>query len=252
MQILASYNIKGGVGKTAAAVNLAYLAAADGRRVLLWDLDPQGAATFYFRVKPKVKGGSKKLLRGDRTLEQAIRESDFPGLDLLPADFSYRHMDIELETAKKPTRQLGKLLEPLAGDYDLVILDCPPSISLVSEAVFRAADLLLVPVIPTTLSVRTLEQLDQFCREHTQREAYILPFLSMVDRRKSLHRELIVELPRHWPRLLQASIPYASDVEKMGLKRQPLLLYAGRSPAAIAYRDLWRELANHLAQGEEN
>jgi chromosome partitioning protein len=252
MQILASYNIKGGVGKTAAAVNLAYLAAADGRRVLLWDLDPQGAATFYFRVKPKVKGGSKKLLRGDRTLEQAIRESDFPGLDLLPADFSYRHMDIELETAKKPTRQLGKLLEPLAADYDLVILDCPPSISLVSEAVFRAADLLLVPVIPTTLSVRTLEQLDQFCREHNQRAARILPFFSMVDRRKSLHRELLEELPRNWPSLLQASIPYASDVEKMGLKRQPLLLYAGRSPAATAYRDLWRELAGYLAQGEEN
>jgi len=250
MQILASYNIKGGVGKTAAAVNLAYLAAADGRRVLLWDLDPQGAATFYFRVKPKVKGGSQKLIRGNRALEQAIRESDFPGVDLLPADFSYRHMDIELDTKKKPTRQLGELLEPLAADYDLVILDCPPSISLVSEAVFRAADLLLVPVIPTTLSVRTLEQLDQFCREHNQRSATILPFFSMTDRRKTLHRDLLEELPGQWPNFLQTAIPYASDVEKMGLKRQPLPLFAGRSPAAAAYRELWRELAGHLAQKE--
>jgi len=251
MQILASYNIKGGVGKTAAAVNLAYLAAADGLRVLLWDLDPQGAATFYFRIKPKVKGGGKKLLRGDRALEQAIRESDFPGLDLLPADFSYRHMDIELDTAKKPTRRLGRLLEPLAADYDLLILDCPPSISLISEAVFRAADLLLVPVIPTTLSVRTLEQLDRFCRDHKKHAARILAFFSMVDRRKSLHRQLLEELPEHWPNLLQASVPYASDVEKMGLKRQPLLLYAGRSPAASAYRLLWHELTGYLNQEKE-
>lgn len=246
MRILASYNIKGGVGKTAAAVNLAYLAAADGWRVLLWDLDPQGAATFYFRVKPKIKGGSKKLLAGTRDLDQAIRASDFPGLDLLPADFSYRHMDIELDAAKKPIRQLGRLLAPLAADYDLVILDCPPSISLVSEAVFSAADLLLVPVIPTTLSVRTLEQLQQFCREHPKRTARLLAFFSMVDRRKALHRELLATLPASWPCLLRSAIPYASDVEKMGLKRQPLLLYAGRSPAADAYRELWRELAEPL------
>jgi chromosome partitioning protein len=247
MQVLASYNIKGGVGKTAAAVNLAYLAAADGRRVLLWDLDPQGAATFYFRIKPKLKGGSKKLIRGDRELAQAIRESDFPGLDLLPADFSYRHMDIELDSGKKPTRRLGRLLEPLATDYDLVLLDCPPSISLVSEAVFAAADLLLVPVIPTTLSVRTLEQLEQFCRKHEKRAAAIRPFFSMVDRRKTLHRELLDSLPKTWPGLLQAAIPYASEVEKMGLHRQPLPLYAGHSPAADAYRQLWRELAGVLA-----
>jgi cellulose biosynthesis protein BcsQ len=250
MRILASYNIKGGVGKTAAAVNLAYLAAADGLRVLLWDLDPQGAASFYFRVKPKVKGGSKKLIRGDRDLAQAIRESDFAGLDLLPADFSYRHMDIELDAAKKPTRRLGKLLEPLAADYDLVLLDCPPSISLVSEAVFSAADLLLVPVVPTTLSVRTLEQLEQFRRRHNKRTAAILPFFSMVDRRKSLHRELQESLPGLWPNLLQSAIPYASDVEKMGLKRQPLLLYAGRSPAASAYRELWAEVSGYLTDGE--
>ena len=89
-----------------------------------------------------------------------IKGTDHEGLDLLPADFSYRHMDLVLERFKRPTRRLARVIEPLRGDYDYVFLDCPPSISLVSESVFEAADALLVPVIPATLSSRTLEQLE--------------------------------------------------------------------------------------------
>jgi len=72
MRIFATYNIKGGVGKTATAVNLGYLAAKDGYRVLLWDLDPQGAASFLFRIKPRVKGGGKALIEGTRSIDAAI------------------------------------------------------------------------------------------------------------------------------------------------------------------------------------
>ena len=84
MNTLATYNIKGGVGKTAAAVNLAYLAASDGRRTLLWDLDPQGAATYLFRVKPRVKGGGRGLVSGKRPVDDAVKATDFDNLDLLP------------------------------------------------------------------------------------------------------------------------------------------------------------------------
>ena len=158
--VLATYNIKGGVGKTSAAVNLAYLAAReDAPRMLLWDLDPQGASTYLFRIKPKVKGGGRKLVRGKSEVESLIKGTDHDRLDLLPADFSYRHMDLALDDTKKPTRRLSKVLAPLAGDYDYVFLDCPPSISLVSESVFEAADALLVPLIPATLSSRTFAQL---------------------------------------------------------------------------------------------
>ena len=114
MKIIASYNLKGGVGKTTAAVNLAYLSAQQGQRTLLWDLDPQGAATYLFRIRPRVKGGSQKLVRGSRPILDAVKATDFEGLDLLPADFTYRHMDIDLNGRPKPQQTLRRLLAPLS------------------------------------------------------------------------------------------------------------------------------------------
>ncbi len=195
MKIYATYNIKGGVGKTTAAVNLAHLAAADGARTLLWDLDPQGAASFLFRIKPRVKGGGEALIRGTRTLDGAIKGTDFERLDLIPADFTYRNMDLLLDgAAKKPARKLARLLEPLAAEYDTVFLDCPPGISLVSENVMHAADVLLVPLIPTTLSVRTLNQLTDFVAGFNGDRPAVRAFFSMVDRRKRLHTDTIKDL----------------------------------------------------------
>ena len=242
MKILATYNIKGGVGKTAAAVNLAWMAARDGIPTLVWDLDPQGAATYYFRVKAKVKGGGKGLVSGKRELDDLIRGTDYANLDLLPADFSYRHLDLLLDEQKKPTRRLRKLLKPLGADYGCIILDCPPSISLVSEAVFAAADALLVPVIPTTLSLRTLQQLIAFREQQDLRSTHVLPFFSMVDRRKKLHHEIVADLPRQYPHMLVSEIPYASDVERMGIHRAPLGSFAGNSRSVKAYEALWQEV----------
>ena len=251
MKVLATYNIKGGVGKTAAAVNLSFLAARAGARTLVWDLDPQGAATFYFRIKARIKGGGKQLIRGKGDLDGQIKGTDFTNLDLLPADFSYRHMDIVLDDAKKPTGRLRKLLKPMAKQYDYLVLDCPPSISLVSEAVFRAADVLLVPIIPTTLSLRTLEQLLTFRADNGLAGVSVLPFFSMVDRRKKLHRTILETLPAEVPELLTTAIPYASDVERMGLQREPLGLYAPRSKAAKAYEALWAEIEEKLVIGNQ-
>jgi len=196
MRIYATYNIKGGVGKTTTAVNLAYLAAEAGLRTVLWDLDPQGAASFMFRVKPRVKGGGQALISGKRPLDDAIKGTDFDNLDLIPADFTYRNMDLLLDVGSvrdggpksgdapggKPARTLSRLLAPLAAEYDAVFLDCPPSVSLVSENVLHAADVIVVPLIPTTLSVRTLEQLSDFVDEFKGHRPEILAFFSMVDR----------------------------------------------------------------------
>ena len=247
MKVFATYNIKGGVGKTATAVNLAYLSAREGARTLVWDLDPQGAATFYFRIQPKVKGGSKKLVKGKRSIDLTIRGTDFEGLDLIPADFSYRHMDLDLERTKRPTKQLARLLMPLSLQYDHLILDCPPSISLVSEGVFVAADVLLVPTIPTTLSLRTLHQLHQHLRQRAADRLQILPFFCMVDRRKKLHRQLTASPGKMPTPMLRTEIPYSSVVEQMGTRRAPAFTYAGSSRAAMAYRKLWDEIRDRAA-----
>jgi cellulose biosynthesis protein BcsQ len=246
VRILATYNIKGGVGKTAAAVNLAWLAARDGYRTLVWDLDPQGAASYYFRVRPKVKGGSKGLLKGRRELDEAVRGSDFPNLDLIPADFSFRNLDLALADTKRPVKQLLRLLRPLGEDYDLLFLDCPPSISLVSENVFHAADALVIPLIPTTLSLRTYDQLLAHLGKSGLDRLTLLPFFSMADRRKRLHLETMARLRERDPRVLPADIPYASVVELMGERRAPVAAFAPRSPAAVAYGALWREVVERL------
>jgi chromosome partitioning protein len=243
VKIIASYNIKGGVGKTAAAVNLAHLAAGDGLRVLLWDLDPQAAASFLFRIKPRVKGGGKALIKGSRLIDDAIKGTDFGGLDLLPADFTYRNLDLILGASRQPTRRLGRLLAPLIGEYDLVILDCPPGISLLSENVLHAAGTLLVPLIPTTLSVRTLDQLTAFIAGLRAPRPDVLAFFSMIDRRKRLHLEIAQALPGERADVAVTAIPALSVIERMSTERAPVTAFAPRSLAARCYRQLWAEVS---------
>ena len=210
-----------------------------------WDLDPQGAATFFFRIKPGFKGGAERLIGRKGELAEHVKESDLVGLHLVPADFSLRHLDLHLDEVDHSTQRLGTLLEPLTEHYDLAILDCPPGITLTSEAVFGTADALLVPTIPTTLSVRTLGQLTGFLSADGSSPA-ILPFVSMLDRRKALHRELLERLEHREPQFLHAAIPNASAVERMGVQRAPVGEFAPRTAAAKAFTALWAEVAEHL------
>jgi cellulose biosynthesis protein BcsQ len=246
--VLATYNIKGGVGKTSAAVNLSYLASRDALRTLLWDLDPQGGSTYLFRVKPKVRGGGDKLVRLKSDVEKLIKGTDHPGLDLLPADFSYRHMDLALDRFKRPTRRLARVLKPLEDDYDWVFLDCPPSISLVSESVFEAADVILVPIVPATLSSRTIEQLDALVADARKGKGavQVLAFFSMVDGRKKLHREVMERLRAERDDVLEAAIPASAEVERMGVKRDAIGVFAPRGRAATAYEVLWTEVQRRV------
>ncbi len=229
MRTVAIWSIKGGVGKTAAAVNLAHAASLLGTRTLLWDLDPQGAASFYLRVPARLEGGSRMLLDDATDLGWHARPTEFDNLSLLPADFSFRRLDLELDATR----------------YDLVIMDCPPSVSLVSEAVVRAADAVLVPVIPSTLSIRTLEQIRGFVAEHGRGRTELYPFLSMVDRRKAMHLELCERCLAD-PGFLRTVIPSASVVERMGLARAPVAATLPSQPVAKAFAALWQEIAARL------
>jgi len=241
MAVFALYNIKGGVGKTASVVNLAYLSAHSGKRTLLWDLDPQGAATFYLSAKATRKG-AKKLLSGKRKLASCIEPTAFEGLDLIPANFSFRNLDIALEQGKKPNRRMARLVRPLRDAYEHVFLDCPPNISLSAESVFAAADVLLVPSLPSTLSLRTFEQIEKHLAEGGKRVPQIIPFFCMVDRRKRLHRETCSAMCQGHYGFASTVIPAASAVERMGVEQAPLFCYGSRTRAAQAYRELWGEV----------
>jgi chromosome partitioning protein len=245
VKVVATYSIKGGVGKTSAAVNLAHEAAQAGVRVLVWDLDPQGAATFLLRVRPRMRGGSKRLVSKRGDLAEHIRGSTLSSVNVVPADFRLRHLDLHLEGTKRPTSRLATLLEPVADRYDLALLDCPPSISLASESVFGATDALLVPVVPATLATRTLAQLADFLAEQASAPD-VIPLLSMVDRRRALHRDLVQTLTKEWPALLSTTIPTAAVIERMGSERAPVGVFAPRSAATAAYRAVWSELSDRL------
>ena len=251
MAVLATYNVKGGVGKTATVVNLAHRAAVagagEGARTLVFDLDPQGAASYYFRAASKVRRRGKSLVRGKVDVLDAITPTDFAGLDLIPSDFSFRNLDVVLDGVRDPGRSLARVVRPLSKRYDHIFLDCPPSISRLSENVFNAADALLVPIIPTTLSLRALNQLDSFLARRKERSPLVLPFFSMFDRRKRLHRELIEDLSLAHPDILRAGVPSAAAVERMGAHQAPVAAFDRRSPAVAAYAGLWDEVLARMA-----
>ncbi len=245
MKTIALYSIKGGVGKTAAAVNLSHLASLRPASTLICDLDPQGASSFYFRITAAESYNSSKFLKGSRKISRHIKATDFENLDLLASDLSYRNLDIDLSDEKNPRKKLRKNLAELEDAYDYLFFDCPPNLTLLSESVFAAADLILVPLIPTTLSVRTYDQLRAFFDDNNLDTAKIRAFFSMEEKRKSMHKEITSMLRRN-PDILEQSIPYTSEIEKMGLYRAPLTAIRPDSAAAGAYGNLWHEVRELL------
>jgi cellulose biosynthesis protein BcsQ len=246
MKIVAVTNIKGGVGKTTTAVNLAFLCAAGGRHTLLWDLDPQGAATYTLRCDPTRNASAKKLVSGKLDLPEVLVPSGYSNLDVLPSDFSYRNFDVHLSARKHPTERLLKMSRSLSEAYAALWLDCPPGISLLSENVLRAADALIVPLLPTPLSVRMLTQLDQFITANAWSDLLLLPFFSMVDRRKSLHHEIIASTREQFPQILETEVPYWSEIERMSVRRAPLPAYSPHSEAGAIYEQLWKEIQTRM------
>lgn len=245
MAIIAVYNIKGGVGKTATAVNLSYLSSCAGIRTLLCDMDSQGSASYYYRIRPPGKHDADRLLKGGKHIAKHIRGTDYPMLDLLPADFTYRNIDIALDEFKKSKKRIRKVLRPLEKEYGNIFLDCPPNITLLSENIFEAADMLLIPFIPTVLSLLSFEKLLDFFKETGINRKKLFVVFSMVEKRKKLHSKMMERFSGR-KRVMTSSVPFLADIEKMGLYREPVPARLPNSVAAQAYRNLWQEVERHL------
>jgi cellulose biosynthesis protein BcsQ len=241
MVTIALYNLKGGVGKTAATINLAYLAAKEGYKTLIWDMDPQGSSSFYLGATAATRNESKKLLNSEMELLDAVQSSPYANLDIIPADLSARHADVLLSEMKQSKKKISTLLSSVKKSYDVVILDCPPGISLLHDAVFTGVDWVLMPNIPTTLSIRSYETVAAYFKENGLDMAKLKCFFSMVDHRKNLHHEVMNDFYKDKV-FLKSYIPYLSDVEKMGINEAPLETFAASSYAAQCYRDLWKEI----------
>jgi len=246
MKKIAIYSMKGGVGKTAAAVNLSYLAASEGASTLLCDLDPQGASTYYFRIRASKNFNTNKFIKGGKNIDKNIKGTDFPNLDLLPSKLSYRNLDLALDALKHSKKRLKEIFKEVEYEYDYLFMDCPPGISLMSENVFNAADVIIVPLIPTTLSELTYEKLLKFFKKNDIDSKKIYTFFSMVETRKTLHQDTINKLREEGGNILESRIPYRSDVEKMGIYREPVPVSSPHSDSTHAYIELWDEIKTVL------
>lgn len=244
METIAFFNLKGGVGKTTSAVNIAWHAANEGIPTLLWDLDPQGAASWLLDRKAKPKSEPKKILNGKTPMGKLVKTTDYPFLDVIPADFSIRDLEQQLvvHKAQGQHNQIAKLIEPFSENYALIILDCPPSFSLLSEQIFDTANSLYMPLIPTYLSLRTFEQTRDFFKKNKLKPKRLHAFFTMVDRRRSLHRLMLAHPPKMLKNGLSTSIPYAAVVERMGDHQAPLPAFDTNTSVSKAYAALWQDI----------
>ncbi len=240
MSMIAVFNPKGGVGKTSLAVNLAWCAAQlSSRRSLLWDCDAQGGAGFLLGHAGQGPIRAKALFEGRTDILSAPEATAIARLDLIAADPTLNHLDrILFELGKK--KRLAKMTAQLDAAYERIFIDCPAGQGALADQILRAADLVILPVVPAPLAQRTLRQSMSWFAAKAEKQVLLLPVWSMVDPRKPLHRDMLATQP-DWP-----VVPLSNLVERMGQKRMPLGSFAPNSPAQHSVARIWRAIERKL------
>ena len=242
MASIAIYSVKGGVGKTTFAANLGWCAAANSsRRTLVWDLDPANGSGFLLGAKPRKRKAASGAFTKDVDPAKLIRKTAYKNLHVLPADESLRLLDRDLAKIGGKKR-LTKLVARLSKYYDRIIFDCPPVLNEVSAQVIRAADLIIVPLPPSPLSRRALETVVFTVEDSRKNHPPILPVLSMMDMRRTLHRAVRDGNPT-WP-----AVPLAAAIEQCAVRQEPVGVFAPKSVAARSFAQLWTAIERKLAE----
>jgi chromosome partitioning protein len=246
-RIVAVANQKGGVGKTTTAVNLATAFAARGRRVLVIDLDPQANATTGLGITDSGPATSYELLLGDVSLETATLTSAVPGLSVVPATPDLAGAEIEL--AARPRREflLADAVRRRVGAYDDVLIDCPPSLNLLTINALSASDKVLVPLqcefyalAGLAQLIDTIERVQHALNPRLELQGVVL---TMYDRRNNLCEQVASDVRRHFAgKVYDTVIPRNVRVSEAPSHGLPVLIYDRRCPGAQAYTKLAAEI----------
>lgn len=253
-RVIAVANQKGGVGKTTTAVNLAACVAATGKRVLLFDLDPQANATSGLGLEKTEGASAYRTLLGEGTLADKIQPTAFPNLEIIPSELDMCGADVELARSDNHLQRVSQSLRPLAGTgrYDVILIDCPPSLGILTLNAFAAADGLLVPL---QCEYYALEGISMITRLHHQlRENGVNPRLqifgvvmTMFDGRTNLSHQVVSEVRQHFGELVfQTVIPRTTRLAEAPSFGKPIIYYDKYGAGAAAYEVLTQEFLKRL------
>ena len=252
MSTLCITNQKGGVGKTTTAISLGAALAQAGSRVLLVDLDPQGNATSGLGIRrQELEHGLYGVLLQDEPLTEAALPTSVDGLDLLPSTPDMAGAEVELVPALAREYRLRTALEDASG-YDIVLVDCPPSLGLLTINALSASDAVLVPVQCEYYALEGLAQLmttiEAVKRRLNPKLEVLAIILTMADARNRLSMQVIEEVHRHFPELVaRVRIPRTVRLAEAPSHGLPIATYDAQSRGAQAYADLAQELSARLA-----
>jgi chromosome partitioning protein len=248
-KIYAIANQKGGVGKTTSVINLSAFLASSGRRMLMIDMDPQANATSGLGIdKYALTRSTYHMLLDEVSLEDVLLPHKECNMDIVPSHPSLAGAEVELVNAIGREYRLQKALEPVNGRYDYVLIDCPPSLGLLTvNALTAARDGVLIPVQCEYLALEGLSQLTQTI-ELVQK--YLNPqlkirglIMTMYDSRTNLSRQVVEEVRTYFPgQVFRTIVPRNVRLSEAPSFGQPIHLYAPNSPGAIAYQVLTAEL----------